>query len=50
MNKRFGWGIALVIVLYIVIQLISKFYVDFRWFAIYESLNIFWPHLFFFSF
>ncbi|MFW5861286.1 MAG: UPF0182 family protein [Spirochaetota bacterium] len=46
MNKRFGWGIALVIILYIIIQLISKFYVDFRWFAIYDSLNIFWTLFF----
>ena len=46
MNKRFGWTIAIVIILYIIIQLISKFYVDFRWFDIYNSLDIFWTLFF----
>lgn len=42
MNRKFLWGLGIFIVIYVIIQMISNFYVDYEWFKVNNSLNVFW--------
>ncbi len=46
MNKKFFWGLAGFIILYFIVQGISRFYIDYEWFRINDHLDIFWTLFF----
>lgn len=42
MNKRFTWILVIFVIVYFLLQIISHFYLDYRWFTINESEEVFW--------
>ncbi len=42
MNKKFFWFLGVFIILYFIVQLVSRFYIDYEWFKAYGHTGIFW--------
>ncbi|MCU0821310.1 MAG: UPF0182 family protein, partial [Spirochaetes bacterium] len=42
MNKRFLWIMVIFIAVYFILQIVSNYYLDYRWFVINNYENVFW--------
>ncbi len=42
MNKRIIWILVIFAILYMIISLVSNFFIDYEWFRINDGLSIFW--------
>ena len=42
MNKKFLWGLGIFLAVYFTVGSLANFYIDYEWFTIHRSLNVFW--------